>query len=174
MGVHKRRWCSTVEGNGSCQGGKEGGSGSGGGGGGDGKKARVRIETENEVEKKKGSSPGLELEEEGTGNNKPGVFAGTTIYVNGSTMPLISDHKLKQLLVSHGAKLAVSLLERGSVTHVIVGRPAAAGAGKGAGGGLAGGKLHKEIARRGRQVKVVYAEWYGFLFRAGISILFTD
>ena len=93
-------------------------------------------------------------------DNKKHLFAGTTIFVNGSPMPLISDHKLKHLLVSHGANLSLSL-SRKSVTHVIVGRPSSSTvAGKGAGGGLAAGKLHKEIERYGRQVKVVYAEWY--------------
>ncbi|RJE19270.1 hypothetical protein PHISCL_08389 [Aspergillus sclerotialis] len=102
---------------------------------------------------------------DGADNDKPSsdtkqrLFAGTTVYVNGSPMPLISDHKLKHLLVSHGANLSLSLA-RNSVTHVIVGRTSSStAAGKGAGGGLAAEKLHKEIERRGRQVKVVYAEW---------------
>lgn len=106
---------------------------------------------------------------DGADNDKPSsdtkqrLFAGTTVYVNGSPMPLISDHKLKHLLVSHGANLSLSLA-RNSVTHVIVGRPSSSTAvGKGAGGGLAARKLNKEIERRGRQVKVVYAEWYEFL-----------
>lgn len=157
MGVRKRGWSSTVEDN--CQGSKEAGYG---------KRARVRTVTETGSEVEKTPSAGLE---EDTGN-KPGLFAGTTIYINGSTMSLVSDHRLKQLLVSHGAKLALCLA-RNSVTHVIVGKPAA-GPGKGAGGALAAGKLHKEIARSGRQVKVVYAEWYGSLFCVVISSLLTD
>lgn len=84
------------------------------------------------------------------------ILAGTTIYLNGSTMPLISDHKLKHLLVSHGAKL--SLVFARSVTHVIIGKPNT-GANKGAGAGLAAGKLQKEIEKCGRGVKVVGVEW---------------
>lgn len=121
---------------------------------GDAKRARVGPDLEN------GSEDAREEGGERRPGGKLGVFAGTTIYVNGSTMPLVSDHKLKQLLVSHGAKLALSLA-RASVTHVVVGRPSAVVAGKGAGGGLAARKLHTEIVRSGRQVKVVYAEWYG-------------
>lgn len=93
---------------------------------------------------------------------KPGkkILTGATIYINGSTMPLISDHKLKHLLVSHGAKLSLVLSR--SVTHIIIGRPNSphsVGASKGAGGGLAAGKLQKEIERCGRGVKVVGVEW---------------
>lgn len=106
--------------------------------------------------------------DEGGGAKKGGkkILTGTTIYINGSTMPHISDHRLKSLLVAHGAEVAISLARR-SVTHVIVGKPnagpAGSGAGSGAGGGLAAGKLQKEIARAGcRGVKVVGVEWYSF------------
>lgn len=37
------------------------------------------------------------------------IFQGLTIYINGSTFPLISDHKLKRLLSSHGAHLSIAL-----------------------------------------------------------------
>ena len=94
------------------------------------------------------------------------ILAGTTIYVNGSTMPLISDHKLKHLLVAHGAKLSLALARK-PVTHVIIGRPAVSSgtgsAGKGAGGGLAATKLQKEIDKCGRGTKVVGVEWYIFI-----------
>ncbi|XHG02850.1 hypothetical protein AWENTII_006175 [Aspergillus wentii] len=86
-------------------------------------------------------------------------LSGTTIYINGSTMPLISDHRLKHLLVANGATIAISLARR-SVTHVIVGKPnTGAGKGVGAGGGLAATKLQSEIDRCARGVKVVGAEW---------------
>ena len=87
---------------------------------------------------------------------KKKIFDGVTVYVNGSTYPLVSDHQLKHLIAEHGG--AVSLhLGRRSVTHVIVGRPVARG---GAGGGLAGGKLESEIRkRRGLGVKFVGVEW---------------
>ena len=94
------------------------------------------------------------------------ILAGTTIYVNGSTMPLISDHKLKHLLVAHGAKLSLALARK-PVTHVIIGRPAVSSgtgsAGKGAGGGLAATKLQKEIDKCGRGTKVVGVEWYNYI-----------
>lgn len=86
----------------------------------------------------------------------PQIFAGLTIYINGSTAPIISDHKLKYLLSSHGAHTSVALGRR-TVTHVIVGRTNGFG---GCGGGLAGSKIHKEITRMGgKGIKFVTADW---------------
>ena len=77
------------------------------------------------------------------------LLDGVVIYVNGSTHPLISDHRLKRVLVEHGARMAMHLARR-SVTHVIVG----------AQGRLAGGKIEKEVRRlRGCGVKFVGVEW---------------
>ncbi|KAI4726256.1 hypothetical protein E4T49_05991 [Aureobasidium sp. EXF-10728] len=88
----------------------------------------------------------------------PQIFAGTCIYINGSTFPTISDHKLKHLLVTHGARLSIHLGRR-SVTHVILGRPNASSF-PGAGGGLSASKMQKEIAKiGGKNVKFVTAEW---------------
>jgi hypothetical protein len=90
--------------------------------------------------------------------SKRGIFDGTVIYVNGSTFPLISDLKLKQVVTEHGGQMSLHLGRR-RVTHVILRKPA--GAHVGAGGGLAGGKLEKEIRRTaGCGVKFVGAEWY--------------
>ncbi|OCL11514.1 hypothetical protein AOQ84DRAFT_186039 [Glonium stellatum] len=84
------------------------------------------------------------------------IFQGLCFYINGSTAPLISDHKLKQLLVERGAKISIALARR-SVTHVILGTANERG---GAGGGLAGGKIQKEITRvGGKGVKFVGIEW---------------
>lgn len=84
------------------------------------------------------------------------VFNGVVAYVNGSTFPLVSDHKLKHLLTENGGQMSLHLGRR-RVTHVIVGRPAGGG---GAGGGLAGGKLDKEIKKiRGAGVSFVGVEW---------------
>lgn len=89
-----------------------------------------------------------------------GIFTGLTIYINGSTFPLVSDHKLKMLLSEHGANMAMHLGRR-RVTHVILGRPS--GRGLGGGGGLAGGKLDKEIRKIGGcGIKFVGVEWYFF------------
>lgn len=92
---------------------------------------------------------------------KRGIFDGLVIYINGSTYPLISDHKLKQVLVENGARLSFHLGRR-QVTHVILGKPSGT-RGSGAGGGLAGSKLDKEIKRVGGcGVKYVGVEWYVF------------
>lgn len=86
-----------------------------------------------------------------------GIFDGVVVYVNGSTFPLVSDHKLKRILTENGGQMSLHLGRR-RVTHVILGRPA--GSGQGAGGGLAGSKLEKEIQRvSGCAVKFVGAEW---------------
>ena len=96
------------------------------------------------------------------------VFRNLTIYVNGSTFPLISDHKLKRLLAEHGANISIALGRR-TVTHVILGRPNGSSdgvialggnVGGGAGGGLAGTKIQKEITNvAGKGVKFVSADW---------------
>ena len=85
------------------------------------------------------------------------IFTGLCIYINGSTSPMVGDHKLKQLLAQHGARISIALGRR-SVTHVILGTPN--GATGGAGGGLAAGKIQKEIKRiRGCGVKYVGVDW---------------
>lgn len=83
----------------------------------------------------------------------PQIFRGLTMFLNGSTMPLISDHKLKQLFVQYGGNASISLGRR-TVTHVILGE-----AGNG-GGGLASTKIQKENATvRGKGVKYVSCRW---------------
>lgn len=88
-----------------------------------------------------------------------GIFDGVVVYVNGSTFPLISDHKLKHILTENGGHMSLHLGRR-QVTHIILGRPAGSHS-AGAGGGLAGSKLEKEIRKvGGRGIKYVDAEWY--------------
>lgn len=95
----------------------------------------------------------------------PQIFSGLTFYINGSTAPHISDHKLKHLLSLHGGNLSISLGRR-SVTHVIIGKPGTAG--EGCGGGIAGTKIQKEIARqRGKAIHFVTAEWVVQSAKAG-------
>ncbi|KAK3373483.1 hypothetical protein B0T24DRAFT_263991 [Lasiosphaeria ovina] len=110
---------------------------------------------------------------EGQGNGEAGtaavrqraIFDGLVIYINGSTHPLISDHKLKRLLAEHGARTSIHLGRR-QVTHVILGKPS--GPRGGAGGGLAGGKLEKEIRRvGGNGIKFVGVEWVLESIKAG-------
>jgi hypothetical protein len=85
------------------------------------------------------------------------IFDNLVFYINGSTAPFISDHKLKHLLAEHGARLSIALGRR-SVTHVILGTGCGQG---GAGGGLAGSKIQKEITRiGGKGVKFVGPEWF--------------
>lgn len=99
-----------------------------------------------------------EDEEREWGRQTPrGIFDGLVVYVNGSTHPLISDHKLKQVLSENGARMSLHLGRR-RVTHVILGRPGTVG--RGAGGGLAGGKLEREVKRVGGcGIKYVGVEW---------------
>ncbi|EGO53873.1 hypothetical protein NEUTE1DRAFT_149117 [Neurospora tetrasperma FGSC 2508] len=110
---------------------------------------------------------GQRKEEEGGGgsSNIRKIFDGLNIYVNGSTHPLISDHKLKQILAENGARMSIHLGRR-QVTHVILGKPT--GRNTGAGGGLAGGKLEKEIRRVGGcGIKYVGVEWVLESIKAG-------
>ncbi|MCJ1389823.1 hypothetical protein MMC18_002680 [Xylographa bjoerkii] len=95
------------------------------------------------------------------------IFASLTIYINGSTAPLVSDHRLKFLLVEHGANVAIALGRR-TVTHVVLGK-GNAGPGKGgAGGGLAAGKIEKEVRRvGGKGVRFVGVEWVLESIKAG-------
>jgi hypothetical protein len=84
------------------------------------------------------------------------IFSGLCFYINGSTAPLISDHKLKQMLAERGGKTSIGLGRR-SVTHVILGTANGHG---GAGGGLAATKIQKEIVRvGGKGVKFVGVKW---------------
>ena len=94
------------------------------------------------------------------------LFTSLTIYISGPTTPLITDHRLKHLLIRHGAEIAFSLARR-RVTHVILGKSNNAPSGdrlggeKGSGGGLAAGKLQREIRRvAGEGVRFVRVEWY--------------
>ena len=87
------------------------------------------------------------------------IFDGLCIFINGSTLPTIGDHRLKQVLAENGARISIALARR-SVTHVILGTAA----GPSAGGGLAAGKIQKEIQRvGGKGLKYVRAEWYVYL-----------
>ncbi|KAH6649771.1 hypothetical protein F5144DRAFT_21640 [Chaetomium tenue] len=93
------------------------------------------------------------------------IFDGLVIYVNGSTHPLVSDIKLKHLVSEHGARMSLHLGRR-QVTHVILGKPS--GPNGGAGGGLAGGKLEREIRRVGGcGIKFVGVEWVLESIKAG-------
>ena len=81
----------------------------------------------------------------------PQIFRGLKIYLNGSTAPLISDYRLKQLFAQHGGNSSISLGRR-TVTHVIIGDKC--------GGGLASGKIEKEITTvGGKGIKFVTAQW---------------
>jgi hypothetical protein len=96
------------------------------------------------------------------------IFAGITIFINGSTLPQISEYKLKHLLASNGAKTSI-YMARKIVTHVLVGQPNTGTSG--AGGGLSASKLQQEIARGGwKGVKVVSVDWYVlFPFEMGLE-----
>jgi hypothetical protein len=79
----------------------------------------------------------------------PQIFSGLNIYLNGSTLPHISDHKLKHLLAQHGANISIALGPR-TVTHVILSDK----------GRLAAGKIQKEVTKiGGKGVKFVGVQW---------------
>jgi hypothetical protein len=79
----------------------------------------------------------------------PQIFSGLNIYLNGSTLPHISDHKLKRLLAQHGANISIALGRR-TVTHVILSDK----------GRLAAGKIQKEVTKiGGKGVKFVGVRW---------------
>ncbi|PWY70409.1 hypothetical protein BO70DRAFT_137400 [Aspergillus heteromorphus CBS 117.55] len=91
-------------------------------------------------------------------SSPPQILTNLTIHINGQTTPHISDHKLKRLLVAHGASLAIALNRK--VTHLVVGQPNSGPGRGGAGGGLAAGKLQKEIQRAGwKGIKLVRVQW---------------
>ncbi|CAD6448851.1 83eb6286-febd-4979-aea5-cad02acdcf12 [Sclerotinia trifoliorum] len=105
------------------------------------------------------------VEEEDLAQKSRGIFDELVIYINGSTYPMVSDHKLKHLLAENGARMSMHLGRR-QVTHIILGKPSHVGSG--AGGGLAGGKLEKEIRRIGGcGVKYVGVEWVLESIKAG-------
>ncbi|KAK3327332.1 hypothetical protein B0T19DRAFT_400210 [Cercophora scortea] len=122
----------------------------------------VMAKGEEEEEEEEGTSTAAAGKAEETQRN---IFDGLVVCVNGSTHPLISDHRLKHLLAEHGARTSIHLGRR-QVTHVILGRPS--GPAGGAGGGLAGGKLEREIRRVGGcGVKYVGVEWILESIKAG-------
>lgn len=87
------------------------------------------------------------------------IFDGLCVFINGSTAPMVGDHRLKQLLAENGARVSI-VLGRRTVTHVILGTPNGVAGGGGAGGGLAASKIQKEIQRvGGKGVKYVGVEW---------------
>ncbi|KAK4191236.1 hypothetical protein QBC35DRAFT_25285 [Podospora australis] len=107
-----------------------------------------------------------EKQKEADGKNRK-IFDGLVIYINGSTFPLVGDHQLKQLLAENGANISLHLGRR-KVTHVILGKPNAGPSLGGAGGGLAAGKLQREITKvRGKGIKYVGVEWALESLKAG-------
>lgn len=102
----------------------------------------------------------------GTGREKRKLFEGVNVYINGSTYPLISDHKLKMILGENGATMSLGLARR-KVTHVILGK------------GLSGSKIQKETRRIGGcGLHYVGVEWYvcclGFSHHLGFSVVMSD
>jgi hypothetical protein len=101
------------------------------------------------------------------------VLQGTVVYINGSTYPIISDHLLRQTIVQNGGAISIGLARR-SVTHVILTHKYASSLqhvdGQSAGGGLAVGKIRKEVERKravGVGVKYVTAHWAIESIKAG-------
>ncbi|OKL60467.1 hypothetical protein UA08_04428 [Talaromyces atroroseus] len=107
---------------------------------------------------------------------KRGIFSNLTFYINGSTYPIISEHKLKHLLAAEGGCISLHLARR-AVTHVILPTSGAPGGIARAGGLLAAGKLQKEGlkgsssrgvgAGGGKGIKYVTVEWAIESIKAG-------
>ncbi|RCI09262.1 hypothetical protein L249_1577 [Ophiocordyceps polyrhachis-furcata BCC 54312] len=102
-------------------------------------------------------------------NNNNSLFAGVVVYIDGCTAPLVSDHRLRCLLVSHGATLATRLARR-VVTHVVlsVGRRDATTSTSPANtimprNALAASKVEAELRRR-RVAGVRYVDVRWFVF----------
>ncbi|KAH8695951.1 hypothetical protein BGW36DRAFT_407934 [Talaromyces proteolyticus] len=100
-----------------------------------------------------------------------GIFHSLTFFINGSTYPLISDHKLRQLVAEQDGAIALSLARR-SVTHVIIAMPpnSSAKCRSVGGGGLAALKLEKEIRLTkggGKGIRFVGVEWIIESVKAG-------
>lgn len=77
------------------------------------------------------------------------IFSNLTFYINGSTFPDISDHRLKFLISEHGGRIALHLSRKG-VTHVILGRSHLQNSGVESSSqrlALAAGKIQNELAR---------------------------
>lgn len=87
-----------------------------------------------------------------TSEPKCKIFAGCSIYINGSTAPRISDVELKRLLSHHGARISMALARK-TTTHVVISSVG--------GGGLAAGKLQKEIVGKKNNIKYVSVQWWG-------------
>lgn len=83
------------------------------------------------------------------------IFAGCNIYINGSTAPRISDVELKRLLCHHGARISMKLARK-TTTHVVISDMG--------GGGLAAGKLQKEITGKKNNIRYVSVQWWISLF----------
>lgn len=86
-----------------------------------------------------------------TSESKRKIFAGCSIYINGSTAPRISDVELKRLLSHHGARISMALARK-TTTHVVISSVG--------GGGLAAGKLQKEIVGKKNNIKYVSVQWW--------------
>ncbi|KAL8930800.1 MAG: hypothetical protein Q9208_000341 [Pyrenodesmia sp. 3 TL-2023] len=127
------------------------------GGGRDVKRRRVSGGDDEPTVKKEVEEVATEFADGGKREKK--VFDGLCVFINGSTAPLVGDHRLKQLLAENGARVSIALGRR-TVTHVILGTPNGGAGGGGAGGGLAASKIQKEIQRvGGKGVKYVGVEW---------------
>lgn len=132
----------------------------------EGREGLVAVEETEKEEKKKEGGKREEKKEEDEKTmtmiqpERKKIFHDLRIYINGSTAPLVGDHKLKQLLAENGAGISIALGRR-SVTHVILGTPNnGSHPGRGAGGGLAASKIQKEIKRVGGcGVRYVGVEW---------------
>jgi BRCT domain, a BRCA1 C-terminus domain len=110
---------------------------------------------------------------------KTSILNDLVFYINGSTMPYISDHRLRHIIAENGGSTTISLAKR-TVTHVILtpklSISSSSSPTKGvrdfhaAGGGLAATKIQQQISNmRGpsRNIQFVSPTWIVESIKAG-------
>lgn len=93
------------------------------------------------------------------------IFEHCVFYINCCTAPLVSDHRLRQLIAQHGGEISTTMSKR-SVTHVVVSKNQDKKSGKAT---LAGKKANLEIRKtRGKGIKYIDVNWWVLLLHTSL------